>query len=317
MSAEKKEIKINYCDFWPDFNKEKNFISVRLQKKYKLVISDKPDFLIYSCFSNQHRKYKDCVKIFYTGEAITPNFNDCDYAIGFDYIDFEDRYYRHSRLVPYKKEEKDALDLGMAKRKFCNFTYYNSKTGEGAKLRQDFCKKLMNYKHIDCPGRVLNNMKKAIEPRFGNWVNGKLDFIGKYKFTIAFENCAMNGYTTEKLMHPLMANSIPIYWGNKLVSRDFNPKAFINCNDFNDLNEVIEYVKYLDTNDEAYMQMLKEPPMQENYTGRDKAFEEFLFYIIEKGNKPFNKDILNWRGRASTRSVRNIIARGLYFFSKK
>ena len=46
-----------------------------LSKHYNLIESDEPDFLIYSCFSGEHLKYPNSVKIFYTGENIIPNFN--------------------------------------------------------------------------------------------------------------------------------------------------------------------------------------------------------------------------------------------------
>lgn len=120
----------------------------------------------------------------------------------------------------------------------------------------------------------------------------------KYKFTIAFENSSSNGYTTEKLYQPLQSFSVPIYWGNPLVVRDFNPKAFINCNDFdNDFDAVIERVKELDNDPDKYLAMLREKPMQPNFDfEQGKKFEKWLLGIVEKGNKPFNKDPHNRDG---------------------
>ncbi len=306
MSQAKKNIKIAFSDFFPTFTENSNIFIRILQQKYDVTISDKPDFLIYSCYSSNHKNYKDCVKIFYTNEAITPNFNECDYAIGFDFIDFSDRFIRNTKRVPYTPEKKQNLPESMTKRKFCNFIYSNANSGDGAILRQEFCKKLIEYKHVDCPGKILNNMKDAIEPRNGDWAKGKLDFISKYKFTIAFENCSMDGYTTEKLTQPLQADSIPIYWGNPKVVKDFNPKAFINCNDFNKLNEVVEYVKYLDTNDDAYMEMLRQPPMQENF--KDANLKAFLYNIVEKGNKPYGKNPRKIR----TASIENVAIQEIF-----
>jgi hypothetical protein len=161
----------------------------------------------------------------------------------------------------------------------------------------------MKYKHVDCPGLVLNNMPRgSIAPRWqsseyssGNvdagWNQGKLDFLRNYKFTIAFENLCFDGYTTEKLIHPFMANSVPIYWGNPLVTKDFNPKAFINCNDYDSFDDVIQRVKELDNDDEQYLEMLRQPPMQESYDfNSEQKVRERLFEIIERGNTPFAKD---------------------------
>ncbi len=55
------------------------------------------------------------------------------------------------------------------------------------------------------------------------------------------------GYTTEKLFDCFKAGTVPIYWGNPEITRDVNPKAFINCNDYeNDFDAVIERVKEID-----------------------------------------------------------------------
>ncbi|MBR5130209.1 MAG: glycosyltransferase [Alphaproteobacteria bacterium] len=269
-----------------------------LKNRYDIEISDKPDFLFFSCFGAENLKYYDCVKIFITGENVLPNFNLCDYACAFDDISFGDRYFRKRYYFPEKAiQDRSFITPDMANRKFCNFIYSNSNNGEGSILRQEFCKKLMEYKHVDCPGKILNNMSADdLEPRNGDWINSKIKFLNKYKFTIAFENSSSNGYTTEKLYHPILAGSVPIYWGNPDVLRDFNPKAFINANDFNnDFDAIVEYVKELDSNDEKYLAMLQESPMREDFDfDQDKKFAQWIYHIIEKGNKPFVKDPLNF-----------------------
>lgn len=276
-----KKILVNYCDLNLNFNPKNNIFYNILKKHYTLELSDNPEFLFYSCFGNDFKKFSNCLKICFLGENVRPDFNECDYAIGFDYITFEDRYFRNSRFVQRSAHERS--DAELLSRKFCNFIYSNAGSGAGADIRQDFCKKLMQYKHVDCPGKVLNNMRDAIEPRNGNWVAGKLEFIKNYKFTIAFENSSTPGYVTEKLMQPLQANSVPIYWGDPVVAREFNPKAFVNCHDFADFDEVIEFVKYLDTHDDAYLDMLRQPPMQADYDPSEHDLEKFLLHIIEHG----------------------------------
>ncbi len=115
-----------------------------LEENYELEYSDNPDFLIYSVFGNEHKKFNNCVKIFYTGEPVTPNFEECDYGIGFDYIEFEDRYLRLPLCE--MKMTKDILNRSIFKRnqlknrKFCNFIYSNGTAGNGALLRKNFVK---------------------------------------------------------------------------------------------------------------------------------------------------------------------------------
>ncbi|MCX6751144.1 MAG: glycosyltransferase family 10, partial [Candidatus Pacearchaeota archaeon] len=132
-------------------------------------------------------------------------------------------------------------------------------------IRNHFFKMLSEYKRIDSPGRCMNNMlpigsNNPRKSRFSeSWVKEKVDFIKPYKFTIAFENCAKPGYVSEKLTHPMLVNSIPIYFGHKDVKRDFNTKSFINASDFKSMEEVIEYIIKIDNDDKLYEKILREP----------------------------------------------------------
>ena len=108
-------------------------------------------------------------------------------------------------------------EVDLCSRGFCSFLYSNEKARE----RIDFFHRLSEVGRVDSGGKVLNNI--------GYRVEDKLKFYGKYKFSIAFENSQFPGYTTEKILHAFMANTVPIYWGNPLVGNDFNPDSFINC----------------------------------------------------------------------------------------
>lgn len=303
-------IKIKFVDLPGEFNKYDNFIVNLLKERYEVEFSDEPDFLFYSVFGIEYLAYPNCVRIFLDGEPVLPNFNDCDYAIGYTYMDFGERYLRVAGLLassvgeelPRKILDRSAVSEEMFDRKFCNFIYSNDVRGEGSRIRVDFCKELMKYKHVDCPGKILNNMSSdVLAPRYlgfdeggnpivhGNdWQTSKLNFQSQYKFTIAFENLNVLGMTTEKMINPLMAYSIPIYWGNSAVAKEFNPKAFIDCNEYgNDFKAVIERVKELDNDKEQYLDMLRQCPILPDYDfGQRDKLREFLYKIIERGNHP-------------------------------
>jgi alpha(1,3/1,4) fucosyltransferase len=251
-------IRLNFCGFWPDFDKQNNYFYKLLSTKYKIEICEAPDFLIYSNFGNRHKKYR-CIKIFFTGENQRPNFNECDYAFTFDYIDNPNHYrlplyalYLDQNPYLLIKKDIDVFNILKEKNKFCNFVFSN----KCAKERVDFFNKLSKYKRVDSGGRCLNNI--------GGPVRDKLAFIKDYKFTIAFENSSYPGYTTEKLIHPMLVNSLPIYWGNKLVGKDFNTKSFIYYYDFKNETEVIEKIIELDQNDNLYVKYLREPYYNDN-----------------------------------------------------
>ena len=306
----KKKIKIKFVDVPREFDKKSNFVLDILRERYEVEISESPDFIFYGIFGIEYLSYVNCVRIFLNGEPVFPNFNDCDYAIGYAYMSCEDRYLRVGGILgnplgmaPTKEmQNRNLVSPKMAGRKFCNFVYSNDKLGYGSQLRIKFCKKIMEYKHVDCPGRVLNNMHTdEISIRYKGfdsggvpivtdnaWEDSKVQFLKKYKFTIAFENIPLSGMTSEKLFHPFYAYSVPIYWGNPMVTREFNPKSFINCNDFNgDFDSVLKYVKELDNDNEKYLQMLSEPPLQPDYDfNQTEKLRKFLFMIIERGNKP-------------------------------
>jgi hypothetical protein len=224
-----------------------------------LDINSDPDYLVYSCFGIEHLKY-NCIKIFYTGENVRPNYNECDYSFSFDYpiternyrlpiykLSLDKLYSERSDIFKLTGERTDIDKICFKKNKFCNFIYSNA----NAKERIVFFHKLNNYKNVDSGGRLLNNT--------GFYVNDKLSFIRNYKFTIAFENTVYPGYTTEKIIYAFLSDSIPIYWGNPLISNDFNTKAFISCHDYNNFDEVIDRVIEIDNDHALYKKYIQEP----------------------------------------------------------
>ena len=289
-------IKIQFCDFHREYDITNNiFLDViknELHEEY--VISDEPDFLIFSCEGTQHMKYSDCIKIFYTNEPITPNFNECDYAIAYDDIQFGKRYFKRPYFYNSGYPTPITLrDDELLNRKFCNFVYSNDTRGTGAQLRKKFTLELMKYKHVDCPGKVLNNMTDAIQPRHNDWRRGKHEFIQNYKFTIAFENCSMLGYTTEKLEDPFYAHSVPIYWGNPDVFKYFNQKSFVYCDGTPDgIAETIEQIKFLDSNNKAYLDMLYEEPMN-NLGNTKENLRLYLKEIFSNGTRFLKESSIN------------------------
>jgi hypothetical protein len=277
-----KTIKLMYSDFWPTFNRtgasNDNYFQRLLGSNFRIEPSEKPDFLIYSVFGNAYRNY-DCVKIFYTGENIRPNFVECDFAFSFDHL----LHRRHYRLPLYGLYLEDPIELIkpkldyekiLAKKTdFCNFIYSNTH----APKRNEFYAKLSHYKKIDSGGGYLNNL--------GYRVHNKAEFLKRYKFTIAFENSEYPGYTTEKLIQPMLADSLPIYWGNELVDLDFNTKSFLNYYDYATEAELIERIIELDNNDDLYLEYLSQPFYHDNQVNEFIKPENVLkqFELIFEG----------------------------------
>jgi len=273
-----RQIKIYFEDFWPGFNRTDNFITDILKNYYKITIESKnPDYLFFSVFGFKHLKYKECILIFYSEENIWADFNFCDYAISSQLIEIEDRHIRYPNYnrcgFEYLNEKKIIDEQKLLDRKFCNFVYSNNSVADP--LRERFFHELSKYKKVDSGGRFLNNIGKPVA--------NKLDFIKDYKFTIAFENSSVPGYTTEKLVEPMIVNSLPIYWGNPNVELDFNKNSFIYVNEFPSIEKAIEEVIRLDNDDNAYIKKISETWFSENnYSSNREKLALFLTKIINQ-----------------------------------
>ncbi len=284
-------IRIDFIDFWEGFNKTDNYFYNLLSQKYTVQIdSFNPDFIIYSCFGQNYLNYS-CKRIYYTGENIRPDFSSCDLAFSFDF----NRNKKHFRLPLYslyieelnmlkklesKKSFEEAKKVWQEKTNFCCMVVSSPKSSK----RLDFFKKLSKFRKIDSGGKQFNNV--------GGPVENKLEFIKNYKFVMAFENSSHNGYTTEKILESIYVDAIPIYYGNKLINRDFNPKRFINYNDFKSEEALYRKLTEIENNPDIAIKMLMEPVFSENKLSHIEEKEKVLL-LIEKvlfsNNKPIAK----------------------------
>ena len=294
-----KKIKIRFTD---SFTAAEQTLRILKEEFYEVEMSDDPDFVFCSEDHNADFLNYNCARIFVTGEYIVPDFNCVDYAAGFDFIDFEDRYLRLPLYCLYGEDYELALDKhvdykGFANKKFCNFIYSNGYNA--MKERDDFYNLLSEYKRVDSGGRHLNNI--------GGPVKDKRAFQSNYKFSIAFENASAKGYTTEKILQAFSAGTIPIYYGNPRVSEDFNTKAFINCHDYNSFEEVVERVKEVDNSPELYEAMMREPVFTDMENRRDslKEYREFLIKICSQDpEKAIRRCNDGWGGKLQAEKKR-------------
>ena len=277
----KKTIKINFIDYGKRFDPKQDIFFNLLETKYKVDISDDPDYIFYTLSGNEHHKY-DGIRIFWTGENVVPNFNVCDYAFGFNWMTLGDRYKRYPLWATYKTALQGAMARGkeisdnvLLARGFCALVISNAKQTDG--VREKLYHKLALYKKIASGGRWKNNV--------GGPVKDKVAFQKDYKFVLACENMYSPGYTTEKILEGFASNAIPIYYGDPDVVLDFNPKAFINSHDFKTMDDLVKYVKEVDEDDALYLKMIREPifkngKLPEEYT--DQAVLSFLSNIFDQ-----------------------------------
>ena len=289
----KRKIKVKFMDFWKEFDIYESIFYQVLEEKYEVELCDDADYIIFSGFDDQIllEPINTAIKIFYIGENEAPNFNICDYAMGFEHMTLGDRYFRlpnyynsdfyrkETELMEHKHEfptppygKYTVADLH--KTDFCSFVVSNAR---GAEERQMMFEKLNRYKKVNSGGRFLNNV--------GGPVAVKIEFESKHKFSICFDNCQYRGYTTEKIVEAFAARTVPIYWGDPDVAKVFNPKAFINVMDYPTIDAAIERIKEIDSNDDLYLSMLKEKALlddQDTYLNTRKRLAEWLYHIIDQ-----------------------------------
>jgi hypothetical protein len=271
----RKTLKIGFAD---TFGTAINFFTHVLGQRYNIQRDDEnPDYLIFGDgnFGQSHRrfdKYK-VKKIFYTGENVRPNYDECSFAMTFDH----ENSNRHYRLPLYVLDMYCAVFEGWTddvlqiknvrrdyekdydRRKFCSFVVSNPRQ----EIRNAMFHLMCEYKTVDSGGPTFNNIGRIL-PR--DKLHYKVDFLDDYRFNICFENGSYPGYVTEKILNAFQAKTLPIYWGSKTVNRDFNTKSFINAFNFNHLQEIVSYVSFLNSPDgkKEYLDIIEQPVFNNN-----------------------------------------------------
>ena len=290
MMEERRTIKVQFLDYWNtlDPNGTGYLLQQILGRHYELEVSDDPDYVFFSAMGESHWTVSDrCVKIYHTGENVAPDFNACDYAIGFEWMDFGDRYIRIPLYLFYDRDMLDRMvhkhelppdwDLAAEKPDFCSFVVSNHRNPH----RNEAFRKLSEYKKVDSGGRYMNNV--------GGPVVDKFAFDCRHKFSLCFENGSHSGYTTEKLAQALAARTVPIYWGDPDVGKVFNTKAFVNVADFDSLEAALQRVQELDSNDELYLSVLREPAFLPDAPSIDDELARLEAWLLPIFEQPLEK----------------------------
>jgi len=282
----KPRIQIAFAYFWPGFTPDhfRAFFPFVFEK-YDLVPSSTPEVVFYSVFSPQFRPYADAreihpvvrippgryLRVFFTGENFEPDMNGCEFAITFSALTdhpnhlrlplwvYENRGWGFSAERLVKRSDTDWEKIAAEKTGFCNFVYMHE-----VPFRDAIYRKLNQYRTVDSAGRHLNSMNGWTVPMSPNRATGKVEFFRRYKFTLAVENTIWPGYTTEKLVDPMYAGSIPVYVGDPLAAHSFNPASYVDFSCFPTMKQVLEFIREVDNNRGLHLKMLAAPFYRNN-----------------------------------------------------
>ena len=109
---------------------------------------------------------------------------------------------------------------------------------------------------VDSYGESCNNMKnistRTVYNNNETYNDITVNIYSNYKFILAIENVKKDYYSTEKIINPILANSIPVYYGSNTIFKVINKKRVIYFDDYDNIDTLIDYIIYLSNNKDEY-----------------------------------------------------------------
>lgn len=279
-----RPLRIAYSDFTASTRPER-WPALRLlaeRRPVEFTDFDRADLLLYSDFGERHWTFPG-LKVYVTGENMLPDFAQCDLAFTPHEEPGEPRAIRlpyYAQVLPGlgSLRERPVPTAAEAERDgFCSFVASNPRGPE----RNAFFRRLNARRKVDSAGRHFNTT--------GTRLTDKHAFLLRYRMNLAFENTRSPGYITEKLVEPLLAGCIPVYWGAPDVTRDFNPGCMINVSDFPDHDAAIEHILAVDADPAARLALLQAPVFKDGVEPACLApayMADPIQHLIDAGTKP-------------------------------
>ena len=266
-----RRVRVALAHFWEGFGPDVLLGAYPFLEPWIEFTDDaRAELVLFSCFADGAKtrplvppgRY---VRVFLTHENIRPDpaLSDFSFSFARDLDGHDGLAGRHFRLPNYipvqwgagfapdallRDAREDVSVIRRRKDRFCVFLQANP-----VFFREAFVERLSRYKPVDCAGPRMNNLGYRV-PR-----EEKHAFLARYKFVVAFENEAAPGYTTEKLVDALLVRSVPLYWGDPLVDRDFSPDSFLWLQPGASVDEFVERIAAVDADDARYEELLGSP----------------------------------------------------------
>ncbi len=226
---------------------------------------------------------ENVVNIIINGEKELSHIN-CDIGI----VTTLDDIYKYNIYFPFiwtslwERRDNYKTIKNNTREKFCAYMYKKK-----VEYRTELFKFISNYKQVDALGECCNNdFNKKIDRYVYNENETYNDLAVKkysnYKFVLALENGIYPGYSTEKLINPIIAGSIPVYAGSNEIFKYINKNRVIYINDFENYDKLLEYIIKVDNDDELYDSIVN----QEIFCG-DINFENFEENLKNQLKKAF------------------------------
>jgi hypothetical protein len=129
-------------------------------------------------------------------------------------------------------------------------------------VRNKFLNALEKNFNIVYAGNYKNNIGGSLPYAYNT--SNFLQFIGQFKFIISMENSRNDTYITEKIVHGLIANIIPVYWGSNRVCDYFNSERFLCLEDEKRISDTINSMKNIAKNPNKWLDIVNKPCFTNN-----------------------------------------------------
>ncbi|SHH43242.1 Glycosyltransferase family 10 (fucosyltransferase) C-term [Marisediminitalea aggregata] len=253
-------LKVAFECFWPGYNpKNDPIFGTLLQRNFNVVYCEdveSADIVIVSWYSpdkSRTARYKELKQsiegklIYYSAEHDGAglegqgqlDFNIFDHIFSHYVVDND----KHTWLPNYARRHgvnvfstvNRLYKKNISKKKNGNIQFCYS--NDACVFRNELFKALKSGTSVDANGSLFNTTGIKLPREHDKYIEA----LSEYKFVIACENSSAPGYNTEKIVHALMAGSVPLYWGDPLIGSIWNEDCFINLNQI-DMDSCVEAV---------------------------------------------------------------------------
>lgn len=238
-------------------------IIIKCFSKYEMIgnVNDLSNVDIIITHIKQRTEYysDNAINIVISGES---NSTKHKYDISIATVKNFNSYYNIylPGLYVSLKEHKCSIksnDYNKKKTKFCAYMY-----SAHHEHRAHFFYLFNNYKHVDALGQSCKNIEINTDRTKYNqdmtYLDEAVQLYSDYKFVLALENKMVEGFVTEKIINPLIANCIPIYWGPDNVFEFINKDRFIYAIDYDD-SDLMKRIKEIDENENLFNEIINKP----------------------------------------------------------
>lgn len=129
-------------------------------------------------------------------------------------------------------------------------------------VRNNFLTRLEKRFRVTYLGRYKNNVGQELPFQYNDEKFIKL--VSQFKFIVSMENSRNDTYITEKIIHGMLAKTVPIYWGSDRIQDYFNKDRFLNLTGDERIDEILNRMQTLKNNPNHWLDMVNKPNFPNN-----------------------------------------------------